>query len=163
MKQAIANVEMELQREGKSLQGRYSTPMSPNYNPELDYSPFLSNEAAVYFMELIGILHWAVELERIDIMINVSMLSSYTMQPRRGHLDQAFYILGYFKRNKRSSIIFDEQRVTWNEADFQEHDWTDLYRDVKEPLLPNAPVPRGNAIQMNCFVDADHASNRITH
>ena len=67
------------------------------------------------------------------------------------------------KPKKKSSIIFDEKRVTWNEADFQEHDWTDLYRDVKEPLPPNAPVPRGNAVQMNCFVDADHASNRIMH
>jgi len=162
IKQAIVNVEMELKREGKGLQGRYSTPMSPNYRPELDCSPFLSDEAAVYYIKLIGILQWAVELGRIDIMINVSMLSSYTMQPRRGHLYQAFHIFGYLKRNKRSSIIFGEQQVDWNQADFQEHDWTDFYRDVKEPMPPNAPPPRGNAVQMNCFVDADHAGNRIT-
>jgi len=162
IKQAIANVEIELQREGKGLQGRYSTPMSPNYRPELDYSLFLGDDAAVYYMELIGILRWAVELGRIDIMVNVSMLSSYTMQPRQGHLDQVFHIFGYLKRNKRSSIIFDEQRVAWNEADFLEHDWTDFYCNVKEVLPPNAPSPRGNPVQMNCFVDADHAGNRIT-
>jgi hypothetical protein len=162
IKQAIINVEMELTREGKSLQGRFSTPMSPGYHPELDYTPFLNDAAATYYMELIGILRWAVELGRIDIMVNVSMLSSYTMQPRWGHLYQVFHIFGYLKHNKRSSIIFDEQQVPWNEADFPKHDWTDFYKDVKEPIPPKAPPPRGNAVQINCFVDADHAGNKIT-
>lgn len=100
VKQAIANVEAELIKEGKQLQGRYITPMSPNYRPELDYSPFLNDRPAQYYMELIGILRWILELGRMDIMGYVSMLSSYTMQPRIGHLDQAFHIFGYLKRNK---------------------------------------------------------------
>jgi hypothetical protein len=113
-------------------------------------------------MELIGILRWAVELGRIDIMVDVSLLSSYSMQPRMGHLDQVFHIFGYLKRNKRATIIFDEQRVNWDEASFEQHDWSDFYRDAKDEIPPNAPQPRGNAVQINCFVDADHAGNRIT-
>lgn len=136
--------------------------MSPGYRPELDYSPFLSDDAAAYYMELIGVLRWAVELGRINIMVNVSLLSSYTMQPRQGHLDQVFHVFGYLKRNKRSSIIFDEQRVAWDEAEFPTYDWTDFYRDIKEPLPLNAPTPRGNAVQINCFVNADHAGNKVT-
>jgi hypothetical protein len=66
------------------------------------------------------------------------------------------------KRNKWATLIFDESRVDWNEASFQTHDWTDFYRDTKELLPPNAPPPRGNAVQINCFVDADHARNRLT-
>jgi hypothetical protein len=116
----------------------------------------------MYYMELIGILRWAVELRRIDIMIHVSLMSSYTMQPRHGHLDQVFHIFGYLKRNKRASIIFDEQRVNWNEADFPKQDWTDFYRGAEEAKPTNAPQPRGNAVQINCFVDADHAGNRVT-
>jgi hypothetical protein len=162
IKQAIANVELELEREGKRLQGRYSTPMSTNYRPELDFSPFLSDAASTYYIELIGILRWAVELGRIDIMIDVSMLSRYSMQPRMGHLDQVFHIFGYLKRNKRAAIVFDEQRVDWNESAFQQHDWIDFYRNAKESLPPNAPPARGNPVQINCFVDADHAGNRIT-
>jgi hypothetical protein len=153
---------MELGREGKRLQGRFSTPMTTGYRPELDYSPFLNDPAATYYMELIGILRWAVELGRIDIMVAVSLLSSYTMQPRAGHLDQVFHVFGYLKRNKRATIIFDEKRVNWNEAAFLEHDWTDFYHNATEQLPPNAPVPRGNPVQMNCFVDADHAGNRVT-
>jgi hypothetical protein len=29
-------------------------------------------------------------------------------------------------------------------------------------MPPNAPEPRGNAVQINCFIDADHAGNRVT-
>ncbi len=106
------NVELELAKEGKRLQGRYSTPMTANYWPELDYSPFLPDAAATYYIkELIGILHWAVELGCIDIMVDVSHQSSYTMQPRMGHLDQVFHIFGYLKWNRRATIMFDEQRV----------------------------------------------------
>ncbi len=162
VKQAIATAEMELGREGKRLQGRFSTPMTTGYRPELDYSPFLNDSAATYYMELIGILRWAVELGRIDIIVAVSLLSSYTMQPRAGHLDQVFHVFSYLKRNKRATIIFDEKRVDWNEAAFLEHDWTDFYHDATEQLPPNAPVPRGNPVQMNCFVDANHAGNRVT-
>ncbi|MFN9981120.1 MAG: hypothetical protein ACK53Y_14435, partial [bacterium] len=96
-KQAIANVEEELLTHGRRLSGRYSTPMSSNYRPELDYTPLLQDTAANYYMELIGILHWAVELGWIDIMIHICLMSSYMMQPRRGHLDQVFHIFGYLK------------------------------------------------------------------
>jgi hypothetical protein len=109
VKQAILAVETELAQEGKGLLGKFSTPLSPQYRPELDYSPFLDDNAATYYMELIGILRWTVELGRMDIMVAVSMLSSYTMQPRMGHLDQVFHIFGYLKRNKRATIMFDEQ------------------------------------------------------
>ncbi len=80
--------------------------MTSNYRPELDYSPFLHDKPAQYYMELIGILRWIAELGRMDIMVDVSMLSSFTMQPRIGHLDQVFHIFGYLKRNKRATLIF---------------------------------------------------------
>jgi hypothetical protein len=95
-------------------------------------------------------------------MIAVSMLSRHMMEPRTGHLDQVFHIFGYLKRNKRATLVFDDQRVNWNEPSFEKHDWTDFYCGAKEPIPPNAPRPRGNPVQINCFVDADHAGNRVT-
>jgi len=95
-------------------------------------------------------------------MVDVSMLSSYTMQPHMGHLDQAFHIFGYLKRNRRATIVFNESTVNWDEGMFEHYDWTDFYRGAKENLPLNAPPPRGNAIQINCFIDADHAGNRVT-
>ena len=34
--------------------------------------------------------------------------------------------------------------------------------DVEEDIPPNAPQLRGRPIQINCFVDSDHAANRMT-
>ena len=38
----------------------------------------------------------------------------------------------------------------------------DLYPDAVEAIPPNAPEPRGEAVQINVFVDADHAGNIVT-
>ncbi|MFN9980135.1 MAG: hypothetical protein ACK53Y_09490, partial [bacterium] len=62
--------------------------MQTNYRPELDVSPLLDPEQANYYMSLIGILRWAVELGRLDIYIDVCLLSSHMCQPRIGHLEQ---------------------------------------------------------------------------
>jgi len=146
IKQAIINVETELMKHDRRLCGRFSTPMVANYRPELDYSPFLEDAAVNYYMELIGILRWTVELGQIDIMVDVSMLSSYCMQPRMGHLDQAFHIFGYLKRNKRATLVFDESYVDWDVNYFEAHDWQDFYRDAKENIPINAPEPRGQPV-----------------
>jgi hypothetical protein len=38
----------------------------------------------------------------------------------------------------------------------------DFYPDAEETLPLNAPSPRGLPIQINAFVDADHAGNLVT-
>ena len=38
----------------------------------------------------------------------------------------------------------------------------DLYPDAVEEIPPNAPEPRGQEVQINVFVDADHAGNVVT-
>ena len=37
-----------------------------------------------------------------------------------------------------------------------------IYVDAKEEFPSNAPKPRGKSIQLNCFVDSDHAGDRMT-
>jgi hypothetical protein len=43
--------------------------------------PLLNADQANYYMSLIGILRWAVELGRLDIYVDVTLLSSYMAQP----------------------------------------------------------------------------------
>ena len=43
-----------------------------------------------------------------------------------------------------------------------EADWNDFYPDTQEPIPSNAPEARGPEVQVNCFVDADHAGNCVT-
>jgi hypothetical protein len=57
---------------------------------------------ASYYAGLIGVLRWCIELGRIDIMIEVSLLSRFLANPREGHLQQALHIFGYLKKHERS-------------------------------------------------------------
>ena len=56
----------------------------------------------------------------------------------------------------------DSKQVMWSSKKFQKKDWSDLYADSKEELSPNMPTPRGKPVQINCFVDADHAGDVIS-
>ncbi|MGH7954981.1 MAG: hypothetical protein ACREOZ_03385, partial [Gloeomargaritales cyanobacterium] len=159
---AIKNVESELLKIDLKLPSKASTPMSNGYRPELDVSPLLDDERANYYQNLIGVLRWAVELGRIDIHIDIAMLSSFLVQPRTGHLNQVFHIFAYLKSHKRSTMIFDDTRANIAESKFVKSDWAEFYRDAKELIPLNAPEARGNPVQMNCFVDADHAGDRLT-
>jgi hypothetical protein len=76
-------VEIELQKSCQRLIGKPTTPMTAGYRPEMDV-PLLDPNQASYYMSLIGILHWAVELGRIDICIDMALLSSFMAQPRIG-------------------------------------------------------------------------------
>jgi hypothetical protein len=162
LKEAIKNVELELAKTNQALKGKPKTPMQPGYRPELDVSSVLAAEQANYYQSLIGILRWAVELGRIDINIDVALLSSYLAQPRVGHLEQALHIFSYLKHHATSHLVVDPNYIAWEQAGFQDYDWTEFYGNVKEAIPPNAPPPRGLPVQINVFSDADHAGNKIT-
>jgi hypothetical protein len=134
---------------------------STNYRPELDVSPVLGPDQASYYMSLIGILCWAVELGRIDIYIDIALLSSYLCQPRVGHLEQVFHIFAYLKCHENSNVVFDPNYVSWDDESFVNGDWTEFYKDAKEQIPINGIPPRRRPVQLNAFVDADHAGNRV--
>ena len=62
---------------------------SQSYRPELDSSEFCDSNLTTMFQNLIGVFRWIVELGRIDIQLETSLLSQYLAQPRIGHLEQA--------------------------------------------------------------------------
>jgi hypothetical protein len=41
-------------------------------------------------------------------------------------------------------------------------DWKEFYGDVKEEDPPNMPTPLGAPVSITCFVDSDHAGNKVT-
>ena len=63
------------------------TPLTTTYRPELDVSRELNEVDAAYYQSLIGILRWMVELGRVDVCLEVSMMSSHLALPREGHLE----------------------------------------------------------------------------
>jgi hypothetical protein len=162
VKEAVRLVEQELIKMNKRLPNRVHTPLSSGYRPELDVSPLLEDKEANYYQQLIGVLRWAVELGRIDIAFCTAIMSKYMVQPRHGHLNELFHMFAYLKAHDRSRLVLDASRPHVDESRFIKQDWTDFYRDAEEPIPPNAPEPRGKSVILSCFVDANHAGDKIT-
>ena len=95
VKSAVTNVKSYLNTRGRSLPARASSPMKSGYRPEIDISDELDDAEAAHYQSLIGILRWMVELGRIDITCEVSMMPSHMALPRVGHLEQLFHLFAY--------------------------------------------------------------------
>ncbi len=162
VKAAIANIEATLHESGQRLLSKATTPMQANYGPELNTSAELKLDGIRYYQELIGVLRWAIELGRIDIAMEISMLSTHLALPREGHLQQVYHIFAFLKNKPKRTVAFDPQHPDIEESRFVKCDWHDFYRGAKEPIPGDAPEPRGNFVSTHCFVDADHAGNRVT-
>jgi hypothetical protein len=161
VKEAIKNIEKHLAEQNRTLR-KSNQPMPTSYLPELDITPLLTEQEIHFYQSQISILRWMVELGRLDIYINVALLSSYLTAPRQGHLEAIYCIYGYLKSHMRSTMVFDDAYINWNEKDFTSYDWTDFYGNVQEEIPKNAPQPRGKPVQLNVFVDANHARNKLT-
>ena len=162
VKSAIQNIEETLQKTEQRLPSKCKTPLAYGYRPELDVTPELKADGLQRYQELIGILHWAVELRRVDILMGTSMMSTHLAMPRRGHLEQVHHIFGYLKEWPKRKFFFDLQHPDLYKRTFTTYDWYDFYRDAKEPVPGDMPAPRGQTVSTHCFVDSDHAANTVT-
>ena len=63
--------------EERTLAAKASTPMTSGYRPEFDVSVEVNLADGNHYQLLIRVLRWAVELGRIDITTEVSLLSSH--------------------------------------------------------------------------------------
>lgn len=141
-----------------------------DYRPELDTTEECNEDQIQFFQSLIGIARWLCELGRVDILTETSMLSAYLARPRVGHLHQALHMFKYLEDHNRSRVVFDPTYLDINDYDkpneerasFRAKYMKELYPDAVEDKPPNAPKPRGKAVQMHVFVDADHAGDKIT-
>jgi hypothetical protein len=162
VKAAVTNVEEELAKRGKRLPSKCVTPFSSGYAPWLEESPELNADGVQRYQELIGQLRWAIEIGRVDILLETSLLSSYLAMPRAGHLEQAYHIFGYLKTHPKRKLGFDPAHPAINENRFQKCDWTEFYREASEAIPTNMPTARGNCMSTHCFVDANHAGDTET-
>ena len=164
---AVCNVESYLKEKKGTFPKERDAPITTNYRPELDESAELDAEDAAYFQSLIGVLRWIVELGRVDINCEVSMLSSCMALPRYGHLEQIYHIFAYLKRHHNTETIYDPSEPVIDQTEFPREDWSDsVYATggavLTEPIPSDAPEARGDGFVMRLFVDADHAGDCIT-
>ena len=61
---------------GRGWIRRAKAPLPSGYNPDLDVTKELEPEHASFYQSQIGVLRWMVEIGRVDILTDVSVLSS---------------------------------------------------------------------------------------
>lgn len=110
IRDALQNLDYLLYNMGKRLPTKVMTPLSSNYRPELDVSAYLDDDFTRFFKQLIGTLHWCVELGRIDTNLPGVLLAQHLAQPWVSHLNQVFHIFAYLKVHSRSRIVLDPDK-----------------------------------------------------
>ena len=103
---AVKNVEEVLKKKGFRLPGKCRTPFCSGFKPEQDTTAKLKADGVQWYQELIGQLRWAVEIVRVDILLEVALLMHRLTLPREGHLEQALHDLGYLKEHNKLRLMF---------------------------------------------------------
>ena len=163
IQEATANVRRHLKEKGhsKSIPKKVNGPWPRNYEPELDQSVELNADDATLYQHLIGVLHWIVEIGRVDIITEVSVLAAYLACPRDGHLDAALNVYGYLTKKHNARLILDPRYPEIDMKKFPKEDWNYFYGPVKEMIPPDMPTPLGREIILRMYVDASHANDRV--
>ena len=164
---AIKIVEQLLKEDGdgRHLKTTARVPIETSYKPELDATEELGETLRARYQQLIGILRWAVELGRVDVYLEVAIMSQYLANPRKGHLEVVYSIFAFLKKHAKLKLVFDPKEVILDEACFSQapmDEWKEFYGDVAEQIPTDMPEPLGNPATITCFVDADHAGNVVT-
>ena len=142
----------------------YKTPFSDTYHAELDTSPLCDTETISKYKSLIGSANWIITLGRFDIAYAVSTLSRYSVAPRERHFEAMERVFGYLGKFPDGKLVIDPTQpkirdiATYNFG----FNWSELYPDADKDIPLDMPDPTGNLATLTCYVDADHARDKVT-
>jgi hypothetical protein len=71
-------------------------------------------------------------------------------------------MFAYLKKHICSKLVVDRYPRDWSGKDWHSGDWSEFYPGAQEAIPMNMPEPRGNAVQINMFVDAAHGNCHVT-
>ena len=139
-------------------------PFDPDYHAELDDSPLLDPDGISKYRSVIGSLNWILTLGRFDIAYSLSTLSRYNMAPREGHMEALKRVLGYLYVKRNGQIVIDTATPGIRKKAMLSsgHSWTEFYPDAEEDMPSGVPPAYGNMATLTCYVDADHARDKLT-
>ena len=104
-----------------------------------------------------------IEIGRVYIATEVSMLSSFLAMPRVGHLEAAINIIGYLRLHQNSRLFLDPTYPVLDHSSFNDGtEWAELYSDATEAIPLNMPEPRGKYIDLRLMCDSDHSGGKPT-
>lgn len=106
-----------------------------------------------------------MKLERVDICLEVSMMSSYLALPQAGHLEQVFHIFAYLKHHYNAKKVYDPSNPVINYSESERKDWTtsEFGHVVGDEIIPTyRPQPRGLGFTIRAKDDTDHGGDMVT-
>ena len=141
---------------------RAENPFVIGYEAVINMSESLDLAKASYFQSIIGIMSWMVKIGRIDIVTEVSLLSSHLAYPRVGHIEAALCLMDNLKQKHNSRLVFDTTFTKCFESIFKDCYWKDFYGDAKKAIPLNAPKPCGKDINLWVKVDSNQGKYKET-
>ena len=117
-KSGVCNGEEYLGKKGKKFPAKALTPLSSKYRPKVDISEELGKDEGSYYYFMIGVPRWIVELVRVDICCELSMMYSHLTLPIKRHLEEVLHMFAYLKSHANSEMVFDPIQVEFDKALF---------------------------------------------
>jgi hypothetical protein len=118
--------------------------MSEGYHPEVDDTPFCTDEDSARYRSIIGCCIWIIVLGRFDIAYSTSAMCRFNMAPREGHLKASKRILAYLKTFPKERAIIDTLYPSHFEYPVEDRpNWKDFYPDAEEGIPKDPPMSKG--------------------
>jgi hypothetical protein len=124
-KEPIQNVSNWLTQHDFPQLKKTPTVLPSGYRPELDATGYCNAELHQFYQQQVGVLRWLVDLRRINICTEVSMMASFSAAPRMGHLKVVIHIFSVLSCHPRCHLVFDDSYVRLDDG--PEKDWKDFY------------------------------------
>eukprot|EP00957_Ditylum_brightwellii_P203530 15335063-Ditylum_brightwellii.AAC.4 len=103
-----------------TMPSKAETPTRASYRPELGITPVLSPFDSAYCQWLSGMLRWMVELGRINMCLEASLMSSHLDMPREGHMAEVLGIFAHIRKCHSTELVFDPSDHVVDELAFEQ-------------------------------------------
>ena len=103
-----------------------------------------------------------MEIGRVDICVEVAMMSSNLELPSRVHLEQVLHMFGCLKKHHNAEMVFVPSEPSVAHKEFKREDWSSrIYVYIEEEIPPNMSEPRGLRLRMRVYVDSNHTGDSV--
>jgi hypothetical protein len=133
---------------GQKLKTKASESFNLDYLPDLDVTPELTPVMDNFYQMQIWVLRFCVELGHIDIMTEVSLLSSHLCLSREGHLNAVHHLFTYLALKHNTRVVVEPTYPEIDESAFINTDSKAMYGDVKEADPIDAPTTLNNEVDL---------------
>ena len=91
-----------------------------------------------------------------------TVVRAFDAARRQRHLNELYPIFAYLEKAGARCLLVDPARPTYSVEFCDGGAWEEFYEVEPETTPADMPKARGKSVVMTCWVDASHASQRVT-